>query len=131
MKNRFRLHVDPLTAVAIAYLLIVERSVWGLLSIAAAALHESGHLLAGCLLHACPASLTVGAFGARIGLEGRLLSYREEAIIAAAGPAANLISAAAALLLLHLRGGGDERLLFFCCRFAGIGRRQSASHADL
>lgn len=131
MKNRFRLHVDPLTAVAIAYLLIVERSVWGLLSIAAAALHESGHLLAGCLLHACPASLTVGAFGARIGLEGRLLSYREEAIIAAARPRSQSDlgrrrSPSAASARRRRRAAA-----FFCCRFAGIGRRQSASHADL
>lgn len=113
MKGGFRLRIDPLAAVAVAYLLIVERSVWGMLSLTAAALHEGGHLLAACLLHVRPSRMTIGAFGARIGLDDYLLSYRDEACIAAAGPAVNLLSAAAALLSLHLRGGGDERLLFF------------------
>lgn len=113
---RRQIRIDPAFAIALIYLLLFEHSVWGLLSLLAAALHEIGHLSAACLLHIRPAQITVGALGARIGFSQRLLSYRDEFLIAAAGPAVNLICLP--LCLFGLRrlsslDGAGERLLFF------------------
>lgn len=109
MRRRFS--IDPLAGAAILWLLFVERSVWALLSLGAAALHELGHLAAARLLHVPLRGMTVGALGARIALDDGLLSYRDEARIAAAGPAVNLLCAATSAALHRCRP--DDRLLFF------------------
>ncbi len=57
-------------------------------------LHEMGHILAARLCGAKIFSLTLDVTGAKMTLYGKLLSYKEEMLIAAAGPCANLISSA-------------------------------------
>ena len=118
MKRRVRL--DPAFALAVCYLLAAERSVWGLLSLAAAGLHELGHLGAAVLLGIRPTEFSVGALGARMGLSVPLLSYRHELLIAAAGPGVNLLCIPPCLWgIRHLGNldGAGEYLLFFA---AGI-----------
>lgn len=115
-----RFNIDPVAGAALIYLLFIERSVFGLLSLLAAALHELGHLGAARLLRVRPAQLTIGTLGARIGFGARLLSYREEALIAAAGPAINLLCTGVCVWRLHflslstaVRSREGEQLLFF------------------
>lgn len=89
---------------------------YGLLSLAAAILHELGHLGVAALLRIRSAEITVGAFGARMGFSVPLLSYRHELLIAAAGPGINLLCIPPCLWGIHrlkdLEGAG-EYLLFF------------------
>lgn len=113
---RRRLRIDPAFALAVCYLLVGERSVWGLLSLAAALLHELGHLGAAALLGIPSAEITVGALGARMGFSVPLLSYRHELLIAAAGPGVNLACILPCLWGIRRFGGSDgagEYLLFF------------------
>ena len=114
MRRRFRF--DPAFALAVCYLLVGERSVWGLLSLAAALLHELGHLGAAAMVGIQPAEITVGALGARMGFSVPLLSYRHELLIAAAGPGVNLLCIPPCLWGIRRLGGLDgagEYLLFF------------------
>ncbi len=55
-------------------------------------LHEMGHLFAAKLCGASIKRLTFDVTGAKMTLCGKLLSYKEEMLIAAAGPCVNLIS---------------------------------------
>ena len=93
------------------WLLFVERSVWGLLTLFAVVLHELGHLAAARALRLPVGHLRLAPTGLCIPLETALLSYRAEALVAAAGPAANLLSAV--LAVLRHRAAPDDRLLFF------------------
>lgn len=116
MRGRRRISVDPAALAAFGWLLIVERSDLGWLSVGAAAVHEMGHLAAARLLGLPMGDCSVGIFGVRIGIAQQMLSYRDEAILAAAGPLANLLSAAAGWGLLRLgcfRPQIERRLLFF------------------
>ena len=56
-------------------------------------LHEMGHLFAARLCGADIKSFTLDVVGAKMTLCGKLLSYKEEILIAAAGPLTNLITA--------------------------------------
>jgi len=106
-----RLRIDPAACAAILWLCFVERSVWAVLILLAAALHELGHIAAARALHVGLGAMTVGALGASLAVADGLLSYRDEALIAAAGPAVNLICLGGAVFL-H-RQQPDDRLLFF------------------
>lgn len=123
---RRRIRLDPAFALAVCYLLVAERSVWGLLSLAAACLHELGHLGAAVMLRIRPAEITVGALGARIGFSAPLLAYRHELLIAAAGPGVNLLCIPPCLWGIRCLGGLDgagEYLLFFAaasCALAAV-----------
>ena len=108
MRGRLRFSAN---AAAILWLILAERSVWGLLTLAAVLLHEAGHWIAARCLHIPTGNVCVGTAGVRIMLADGLLSYRAEALIAGAGPAVNLISAVFAVLLYRVRP--DDGLLFF------------------
>ncbi len=110
--KRFRVRIDPGAAAAVLWLLFIERSVWALLSFAAALIHELGHLAAARLLHIEMGKMTISGVGARLFLGSGLLSYRDEALIAAAGPTANLLSFACLFPFLRWWPSAD-RLLFF------------------
>ncbi|MBR2621701.1 MAG: site-2 protease family protein [Clostridia bacterium] len=112
-----RIKIDPLAAAALLYLLWIERSVWALLSLAAAAFHELGHLLMAAVLHIPIKRMTIGVFGAQVALENRLLSYREELLLAAAGPAMNLILLVFCIIW-HRRAPNEHLLGFAAASFA-------------
>lgn len=119
---RRKLRLDPAFALAVCYLLVGERSVWGLLSLTAALLHELGHLGAAAMLGIRPAEITVGALGARMGFSMPLLSYRHELLIAAAGPGVNILCIPPCLWgirrLGELDGAGEYFLFFAAASFA-------------
>lgn len=59
----------------------------------AAATHEAGHFAAARLRRIAIKGITLDLIGAKMSLSGRIISYKDEAIIAAAGPMVNLILA--------------------------------------
>ncbi len=83
-------------AAAVTLLLLFDKSGRAALGIAAAVIHEAGHLF--CLLRwgDIPSKISLLPFGMRIERRGSVaLSYNQEAAAALAGPAVNLILAAA------------------------------------
>ena len=62
--------------------------------LAAATVHELGHLLVACLCHVQVSELRLDIMGARIHMDG-LMSYPAEWLVAFGGPAVNLASALA------------------------------------
>lgn len=85
--------------------------------VAASVIHECGHLLMMLALGYPPQSCTLGAFGMRICLGGRLPGYGHNLLISLAGPAANALAACLFLLLnrpvtaaVHLTLGGFNLL---------------------
>lgn len=77
-------------------------------SLAAAVLHESGHMLTAFALGIPLRSLNIGTFGASLRVRGSLISYSEEFCLCAAGPAMNFLSAAAVFLISAHRGYFSE-----------------------
>ncbi len=77
-------------------------------SLAGAALHESGHMLAAVLLGIPLRSLDIGTFGASLKVRGSLISYPKEYLLCAAGPTMNFISAIAAVIFSEHRGYYSE-----------------------
>lgn len=75
----------------IAFLLLMDQSGTALCGLAAAALHETGHLLAMVLCGRPPCRIRFTAFGAEIASENLAGSYWQDALVAAAGPVANLL----------------------------------------
>lgn len=73
-------------------------------SLAGAALHESGHMLAAIALGIPLRSLDIGTFGASLKVRGSLISYPKELLLCAAGPVMNFISALAAAAFSEYRG---------------------------
>lgn len=59
----------------------------------ASLMHECGHLLAMLALGIPPEDCTLGAFGARIRLGGRLAGYGRSLLVALAGPLTNVLAA--------------------------------------
>lgn len=69
-----------------------------LILIAAAFIHECGHLLAAKLMRLRVKSIRLGIFGAGIEIDTLKCTYKKEIILCAAGPAANLFTAATVYL---------------------------------
>ncbi|MBR6708674.1 MAG: hypothetical protein IKL84_03240 [Clostridia bacterium] len=117
MKKQPKVRIDIAAMLAFAWLLFAERSVYGWLSFFAAALHEIGHWGAARFLNLPLTGFSFGLFGARIDIgAARVLSYREELLLAAAGPMANLLTALAAWGILRCTGEKSpilESLMFF------------------
>lgn len=65
----------------------------------ASVMHECGHLLAMLAVGASPQDCTLGAFGMRIRLGGRMLGYGRNIVVSLAGPLTNGLAAAVLLLL--------------------------------
>ncbi len=98
MTRKMRLRIPFPVAAALIGMMILDRSGVCLLTVAAAILHECGHLLAAWRLHIPLHQLRLDFLGARMEVRGRMLSYGEEWLLSAAGPLTSLLSAAAAAL---------------------------------
>lgn len=58
----------------------------------AAVLHELGHIAAACILKIDFEEFSLSLLGARLKMGSRLISYRDEILLAASGPFINIIS---------------------------------------
>lgn len=87
-----RLQFSYAAAVLLTFWLLYDKSGNASLSVAAAILHECGHLLTLCAMGDVPSKLCFGVFGMRIErAENVRLSYRKECFAAFAGPMMNLL----------------------------------------
>ena len=100
--KRIGVRIAPTTAILLICAIALDQTGVSLLTVAAALLHECGHLTAARLLHIRPHEMRLDVLGARLEIAGRVLSYGEEWLLAAAGPIASLIGAAVAALLWEI-----------------------------
>ena len=126
--GRIRLRITPSAVLFVAGAVVctwlgvsggISLSAWSAL-LAAAVLHEGGHLLAARLAGVRVSEVRLDLFGARMRLAG-LLSYRQELVVALGGPAVNLLSA---LLVSPVWAHGGEAengwLFIFLCASCGL-----------
>lgn len=103
--------IQPMAFVLILWMLLTDRGGIALMTLAAAILHECGHILAARLMRIPLKDLRLDILGARLEVCGRMLSYSEEWILCAAGPLVSLLCAALAFPLWHL---GSYPMTFSC-----------------
>ncbi len=115
--RRMEIRISPLVAVMIFAMAVFDDSGICLLTLAAALLHELGHLLAARLLKIPLGQLRLDFLGARMEVRGRMLSYGEEWLLAAAGPMISLLAAAGAAPLWSL----SEAARSFSCASLVLG----------
>jgi len=104
-----RINVAPRVLVIFLLLLVSDQSGLVTVTLLAAVLHEAGHLLAAHLLHVPLRRMRIDLVGARLEIGGRMISYREEWLLAVAGPATSFFVAALGSLLWQF----GERALYF------------------
>ena len=107
MAQHTRIRISPWAAVLFLLLVITDRSMLCAAVMAAAAVHECGHLLAAHLLGIPLQTMRLDLTGARLEVVGRLLSYGEEWLLCIAGPLMSLLLSAAAFFL------GEQHGFFF------------------
>ena len=93
-KQRARMRLAPCAGILLAILVLTDRTGLVLATLAAAFLHECGHILAARAMHIPFREMRVDLMGARLELGERMLSYGEEWLLAAAGPIASFLAAA-------------------------------------
>ena len=87
-----KITAEPMAVLLFLGLLLTDRTMLAAAIFSAAAIHEAGHLWAAHVLRIPVCSLKFGLLGARLGV-GRLLSYREEWLLALSGPFASMLPA--------------------------------------
>ncbi len=90
---RTRIHIKFSSVLFIVLLFICDSSVYTVITLLAACLHEIGHIVAIKLCGAQILEITVYPFGADIKTDGRYLSYGKEAIVYLSGAVANILGA--------------------------------------
>ena len=76
--------------------------------------HQCGHLAAAKLMHIGLSGMRLGFLGARLDVEGRMLSFGEEWLLCAAGPAVSLLAVIAAA---PFWSRSSAALIFSCASF--------------
>ena len=95
MKRRVGWGISPIALLFFAGMIITDQSGICIAAIAAALVHEAGHLLAARWMHIALSGVRVELFGARIAIGSGAVSYGQEWVLCAAGPFASLLLAAA------------------------------------
>ena len=114
-----RLCIAPSFVLLIGLFLLADRSIYTVLVIAAAALHEAGHLRALRLCGVGTREIILRAFGIEIVANGLChLPYQDEAAVAFAGPLANILAALATAAIVLLTGPFDGALFFLVANLA-------------
>ena len=97
-----------------ALMLCFERSHYVAIALAAAALHECGHLIMARMLKIPFSCFELDLLGATLRLSNTLMSYLDEWLLAAAGPFVNIVSSLALLpLCMRLQGAAKDHMSFF------------------
>jgi len=81
----------PMAFVLLLWMILTDRAGVALVTLAAAMLHEGGHILAAAMMHVPLSVLRMDFLGARLDVSGRVLSYGEEWLLCAAGPVTSLL----------------------------------------
>lgn len=89
--KRKRLLIQPLAILYLLWMIFADKSGIAAMSLLAAALHEVGHLVAAYSMHIPIKAARLDLLGARIDVNGRILSYGEEWLLCMAGPLASLV----------------------------------------
>jgi stage IV sporulation protein FB len=110
--------VSPLAFIFVG-ILLVDGTIYALITFAAAAVHELGHLAAAALTRAPISRISLWPLGAVITL-GEPCPYRTDIAVKLAGGAANLAAAGACAMMrsaLNLSGPADVAAVYFiiCC----------------
>jgi Zn-dependent protease len=99
-------------------MMLSERAELFAVFLTAAVAHELGHLIAAKVMRIGVKEIRLDTFGARICVEERLLSYKQELWLALSGPVANLATAMIAFFALPK---DSQELFFEIERFASSG----------
>ncbi len=97
-----RFRASPLVLFAVTVMALLDRTGTCFATLAAASLHECGHLAAARLLHIPAKCIRFDFLGAHLSLRSNLYSFGTEWLLCAAGPAASLLVSAAAAPLWGL-----------------------------
>ncbi len=100
-----RIKIMPSAYIMLAAMMISDRLIIILLYFFAAALHELGHIAAARLLGLEVTELRFSYCGVRMRMDGGMMSYKKEILIAASGPLANIaviMTAVSALTLMRI-----------------------------
>ena len=109
--KRKRLLIQPLAILYLLWMIFADKSGIAAMSLLAAALHEVGHLVAAYLMHIPIKAARLDLLGARIDVNGRILSYGEEWLLCMSGPLASLVfSLVGAIFWSH----GKLAIVFSC-----------------
>ncbi len=100
-------------------LLLSERRAYTFTALAAAGIHEFGHIFAAKSRNIELSSLSLDMLGARVSVGTRLCSYRDEMILCAAGPLANFIFAALGAIIGSFYS--NEYISFFTAASVALG----------
>jgi stage IV sporulation protein FB len=112
---KIKLRISIFGVLMLLVLIFGDDSVYTLIALSAAAVHETGHIIAAALLKVKIGSFSLSLYGARLGLAVPLYSYRREWLLSAAGPAANIVSGGIAYYIYRIYGGtyNVQYVLFF------------------
>lgn len=99
-------------------MMLSERAEVFAVFLSAAIVHELGHLIAAKVMRIGVKEIRLDTFGARICVEERMLSYKEELWLALSGPLANLVSS---IILIFTLPKDAEVLTFEVSRFVTSG----------
>lgn len=114
-----RVHISLSLLLLVLLFLWIDSSVYALLVLLAAALHEGGHLRAMRLCGVAVEQVNLRAFGIEIVADGlRHLSYRDEAAVAFSGPLANLLAALLTAGIVLMTGPFEGALFFLVANLA-------------
>lgn len=93
MRGRGWVRAAPTLLILVLFMLLCDGTGVILLTLAAAGLHECGHLLAARLLKIRVRGMRLDFFGARLEIEGYMISFGKEWLLCAAGPITSLLAA--------------------------------------
>ena len=97
-QNRARIRIAPRVLLIFLLFLFTDRSGLVFVTLLAAFFHELGHILAARVMHVPFRRMRIDLMGARLEIGGRMLSYKEEWLLAMAGPLASFFAAAAGVI---------------------------------
>ena len=110
-RNSVAIDIGFSFALMLAVVLLLDFSGVAAMSLAAAAVHECGHIAAMKLLGRSPRKIKMRLSGVYITQDSEIHSLRSDAVVAASGPAANLICAAI-MLAVNMHLNSDVLWLF-------------------
>ena len=116
---RIKIHFSGILVILVA--LLCERADILLVFIAAAVLHELGHLLATKTVKKRVERIEIGFSGARIVIGDPILGYGEEFFIALMGPLFNFLALGAAIVVFVSKGESMQSMLEGGMRFLECG----------